>query len=102
MGTEDIDMLAARPELRYVPPAWRNNMGAAAGRSYAGRTTETAEQRVKTLALRRRILKALADRGLPNRVRHGFAAAFTVCRDSRFIGKCRAWPRRDSRRSRSC
>jgi imidazolonepropionase-like amidohydrolase len=64
MGTEDIDMLAARPELRYVPPAWRNNW-AQQLTQMRQQNTQPPEQRVKTLALRRRILKALQTAGCP-------------------------------------
>ena len=64
MGTEDIDMLAARPEVRYVPQAWRNNWVQQLTQ-IRQQNTQPPEQRVKTLALRRRILKALQTAGCP-------------------------------------
>ncbi|MEX2156801.1 MAG: amidohydrolase family protein [Gemmatimonadales bacterium] len=63
LGTEDSAMLAAREELRYVPQAWRS--------SWAQRLVQMranalpAEQRLATVALRRRILKALQTAGCP-------------------------------------
>ena len=63
LGTEDPDMLASRPELRYVPQAWRANW--AQQLSQMRRNAPPAEQRLSTLALRRRILKALQTAGCP-------------------------------------
>jgi imidazolonepropionase-like amidohydrolase len=58
MGTEDVETLAARPELRYVPQAWRNTWMQQLSQMRQANAMP-AEQRVATLALRRRILKAL-------------------------------------------
>jgi imidazolonepropionase-like amidohydrolase len=63
MGTEDPEVLAARPEVRYVPAAWRQN--------WAQQLTQMrsnpvpVEKRLATLVLRRRILKALQAAGCP-------------------------------------
>ena len=63
MGTEDPEVLAARPELRYVPSAWRQN--------WAQQLTQMrsnplpVDKRLATLELRRRILKALQAAGCP-------------------------------------
>ena len=63
LGTEDSAALAARPELRYVPAAWRSNW--AQQLSQLRRAAPPLEQRAETLALRRRILKALQVAGCP-------------------------------------
>ncbi|HXM38621.1 MAG TPA: amidohydrolase family protein [Gemmatimonadales bacterium] len=63
LGTEDSARLAVREELRYVPQAWRS--------SWAQQLTQIrtnalpVEKRHATLALRRRILKALQTAGCP-------------------------------------
>ena len=64
MGSEDLEQLAARPEVRYVPQAWRTNWMQQLSQMRQG-NTQSAEQRQKTLALRRRILKALQTAGCP-------------------------------------
>lgn len=64
MGTEDIEQLAARPEVRYVPSAWRNNWVQQLTQMRQGNQL-SLDQRQKTLALRRRILKALQTAGCP-------------------------------------
>ena len=54
-GSEDSAALAARPELRYVPPAWRLNWA-----------QQLSQQRKSSpIAVRRRILKALQAAGCP-------------------------------------
>lgn len=63
LGTDDSSMLAARPELRYVPPAWRASWAEQLSRMR--RTAPPVEKRLATLALRRRILKALQTAGCP-------------------------------------
>lgn len=60
-GTDDSAALAARPEVQYVPQAWRVNW--AQQLSGMRRNAPPAEQRLRTLALRRRILKALQTAG---------------------------------------
>jgi len=64
LGTDDSAALAGRPELRYVPQTWRANW---AGQLAQMRRTnaQPAEKRLMTLALRRRILKALQTAGCP-------------------------------------
>jgi imidazolonepropionase-like amidohydrolase len=64
MGSEDVEQLAARPEVRYVPSAWRNNWMQQLSQMRQGNQS-SPEQRQKTLALRRRILKALQTAGCP-------------------------------------
>jgi imidazolonepropionase-like amidohydrolase len=64
MGTDDSDLLAARPELRYVPQAWRNNWAQQLSQMRT-QNTQPADKRLATLALRRRILKALQTAGCP-------------------------------------
>jgi len=64
MGTEDLDLLAARPEVRYVPQAWRTNWMQQLSQMRQGNQL-SPRQRETTLALRRRILKALQTRGCP-------------------------------------
>lgn len=63
LGTEDSAVLAAREELRYVPPAWRNNW--AQQLAQMRKSAAPSQQRLVTLALRRRILKALQTAGCP-------------------------------------
>jgi len=63
LGTDDPADLGTRTELRYVPPQWRTN--------WAQQVTQVrqngppVETRVATIALRRRIFKALQDAGCP-------------------------------------
>lgn len=64
MGSDDPDLLAARPEVRYVPQAWRNNWMQQLSQLRQGNPS-SAQQREATLALRRRILKALQAAGCP-------------------------------------
>ncbi|HKX07124.1 MAG TPA: amidohydrolase family protein [Stellaceae bacterium] len=64
MGTEDLELLAARPEVRYVPQAWRNNWMQQLTQMRQGNQL-SPRQRETTLALRRRILKALQSAGCP-------------------------------------
>jgi imidazolonepropionase-like amidohydrolase len=64
LGTEDPDLLAARPEVRYVPQAWRNNWMQQLSQMRQGNQL-SPQQRETTLALRRRILKALQTAGCP-------------------------------------
>jgi imidazolonepropionase-like amidohydrolase len=64
MGTEDLDRLAARPEVRYVPQAWRTNWMQQLSQMRQGNQL-SPRQRETTLALRRRILKALQTAGCP-------------------------------------
>lgn len=63
LGTDDSAALAARPELRYVPQTWRANW--AQQLSQMRQNAQPAEKRLVTLALRRRILKALQTAGCP-------------------------------------
>ena len=63
MGTEDSASLAAREEVRYVPTAWRLNW--AQQLAQVRRNPLPVEKRLVTLALRRRILKALQTTGCP-------------------------------------
>jgi imidazolonepropionase-like amidohydrolase len=56
LGSDDSAALAARPELRYVPPAWRVSSADQVG---------LMRKSARTLALRRRILKALQAAGCP-------------------------------------
>ena len=63
LGTEDSTALADRPELRYVPQAWRASWAEQLSQMRKGAPPE--EQRLRTLALRRRILKALQAAGCP-------------------------------------
>jgi imidazolonepropionase-like amidohydrolase len=64
MGTADAEVLAARPEVRYVPQAWRNNWIQQLSQIRQG-NQQSPRQRESTLALRRRILKALQTAGCP-------------------------------------
>jgi len=64
LGTGDSGTLAARPEVRWVPQAWRANW-AQQLTQLRQQNAQTREQRLTTLALRRRILKALQTAGCP-------------------------------------
>lgn len=63
LGTDDSATLAARPEVRYVPQAWRANWA----QQLVGtrRNAPPPEKRLIILDLRRRILKALQTAGCP-------------------------------------
>lgn len=63
LGSEDSATLAARSELRYVPQAWRTNW--AQQLSQMRRSAPPPEQGRTTIAIRRRILKALQTAGCP-------------------------------------
>jgi imidazolonepropionase-like amidohydrolase len=63
MGSDDSARLAAREELRYVPAAWRAAW--AQQLSQMRRNALPVQNRMGTLALRRRILKALQTAGCP-------------------------------------
>jgi imidazolonepropionase-like amidohydrolase len=63
MGTEDLESLAAREELRYVPQAWRANW--AQQLTQMRNNPQPVDRRLATLQLRRRILKALQAAGCP-------------------------------------
>ncbi|HWC72922.1 MAG TPA: amidohydrolase family protein [Gemmatimonadales bacterium] len=63
LGTEDSVTLAAREELRYVPPAWRTSW--AQQLVQMRKTSPPKNKRLITLALRRKILKALQVAGCP-------------------------------------
>lgn len=63
LGNEDSASLAARPELRYVPSSWRTNW--AQELAQLRRSAPALSQRAATLAVRRRILKALQTAGCP-------------------------------------
>jgi imidazolonepropionase-like amidohydrolase len=63
LGVEDSASLAGREELRYMPAAWRQAW--ARELSQAREQHEQQEQRLVTLAMRRRILKALQTAGCP-------------------------------------
>ena len=63
LGSDDSAALAARPELKYVPQAWRANWAQQLSQLRAA--GPPAEQRPKIIALRRRILKALQTAGCP-------------------------------------
>lgn len=63
LGSGDSATLASRPELRYVPSAWRGNW--AQQLSQMRKNAPPLEKRLVTLALRRRILKALQTAGCP-------------------------------------
>lgn len=65
LGTEDSASLAARPELRYVPRAWRDNWTRQLSGMRQQNANQPRETRLSTLALRRRILKALQTAGCP-------------------------------------
>jgi imidazolonepropionase-like amidohydrolase len=63
LGTDDSAALAARDELRYVPAAWRQNWAQQVAQMR--RNPPPAEKRLVTLALRRKVLKALQTAGCP-------------------------------------
>ena len=63
LGTEDSAALAARAELRYVPPAWRASW--AQQLAQLRKDAPPQDKRLVTLALRRKILKALQTAGCP-------------------------------------
>jgi len=63
LGNENPAALAARAELRYVPQAWRASW--AEQLAQMRKTAPPNDQRLATLALRRRILKALHTAGCP-------------------------------------
>jgi imidazolonepropionase-like amidohydrolase len=63
LGADDSVTLAAREELRYVPPEWRANW--AQQTAQVRRNNPDARAAAATIALRRRILKALQDGGCP-------------------------------------
>jgi imidazolonepropionase-like amidohydrolase len=63
LGTEDATTLGARPELRYVPPQWRASWAQQVGQMRQNNTNVAAG--AATIALRRRILKAIQDAGCP-------------------------------------
>jgi imidazolonepropionase-like amidohydrolase len=63
MGTDDPESLAGRPEVRYVPQAWRTNWTNQLAQMRQNAQPEA--RRLATLALRRRILKALQTAGCP-------------------------------------
>jgi imidazolonepropionase-like amidohydrolase len=64
LGTDDSAALAARPEVRYVPQAWRANWARQLAQTRRNNALP-AEKRLVTLALRRKILKALQTAGCP-------------------------------------
>lgn len=63
LGTDDADALAARPEVRYVPQGMRANWTQQLAQIRAN--AQPADKRLATIALRRRILKALQTAGCP-------------------------------------
>jgi imidazolonepropionase-like amidohydrolase len=63
LGTDDASALGTREELRYVPPQWRANWAQQVGQMR--QNNPDVEDRVATIALRRRILKAIQDAGCP-------------------------------------
>ena len=63
LGADDSVTLAAREELRYVPPQWRANW--AQQTAQVRRNSSDARAATATIALRRRLLKALQDGGCP-------------------------------------
>lgn len=63
LGTDDPDALAARPEVRYVPQTMRANWVQQLSQIRAN--AQPADRRLATIALRRRILKALQTAGCP-------------------------------------
>src|SRR5262245_30850044 len=62
-GTDDSLTLASREEVRYVPQAWRTNW--AQQLKQLRKDLPPAEKRHTTLALRRKILKAIQTAGCP-------------------------------------
>ena len=63
MGTDDPESLAGRPEVRYVSQTWRTNWMQQVAQMRQNAQPEA--RRLATLALRRRILKALQTAGCP-------------------------------------
>jgi imidazolonepropionase-like amidohydrolase len=63
LGTDDADALAARPDVRYVPQTMRANWTQQLAQIRAN--AQPANQRLATIALRGRILKALQTAGCP-------------------------------------
>ncbi|MGH7672943.1 MAG: amidohydrolase family protein [Gemmatimonadales bacterium] len=63
LGTDDPATLSTREELRYVPPQWRANWAQQVAQMR--QTDPDVGARVGTIALRRRVLKALHDAGCP-------------------------------------
>jgi imidazolonepropionase-like amidohydrolase len=63
LGTDDPATLSTREELRYVPPQWRANWAQLVAQMR--QNNPDVDDRVATLALRRRLLKALQDAGCP-------------------------------------
>lgn len=63
LGTDDPATLSTREELRYVPPEWRANWARQVAQ--LRQNNPDVDDRVATLALRRRLLKALQDAGCP-------------------------------------
>jgi imidazolonepropionase-like amidohydrolase len=63
LASEDSSALAARPEVRYVPPEWRTTWARQAAQQ--ARNNPDPRVRAATVALRRRLLKALQDAGCP-------------------------------------
>lgn len=61
VGSEPVELLAARPELRYVPPQWVNNWR----QQVANIRQNNPADGGRTVELRRRMLKALRDAGAP-------------------------------------
>jgi imidazolonepropionase-like amidohydrolase len=62
LGTDDPDVLGTRGELQYVPPQWRANW---AQQVRTMRQNPAPPPGAATIALRRRILKALQGAGCP-------------------------------------
>lgn len=62
-GTEDSLTLASREEVRYVPQAWRANW--AQQLKQLRKDLPPVDKRLTTLALRRKILKAIQTAGCP-------------------------------------
>ena len=63
LGTDDPAVLGTRPELQYVPPQWRANWAQQVGQMR--QNAAPGGGGAATIALRRRILKALQDAGCP-------------------------------------
>jgi imidazolonepropionase-like amidohydrolase len=60
MGTESLDSLKARPELKYVPPQMANQWSQAVSNALANNNPQVA---LKLVGMRDKVLKALADGG---------------------------------------
>ncbi len=60
LGSDPVDSLAARPELRYVPPQWVSGWRQQVGNIRQG---NPADDGMAEIVERRRILKALRDAG---------------------------------------